>query len=675
MSDSNSTLAKNSTLEQLQQGRYRIIRRIGKGGMGRVYEAYDNRLRTKVAIKEALVSDPRWLRAFEKEALRLARLHHAALPNVLDHFTESQREYLVMSFIEGEDLGEMLKRHGQAFPVARVLRWGALLLDVLDYLHDKGVIHRDIKPENIKRSPNGQLFLLDLGLAKGGLTQRLSNQKSLPAHTPNYAPPEEIAGEPTDVRCDIYSLGATLYTLLTNQKPKDAKVRKKVVSYGSPDPLLPANQLNPKVSPHIAQSLQKAMALDPDERPQSVQTMRAMLQEAVTVKLALRNPDPSRHKSIATKTFQGAIVIVVLLFGVLIGAYIIRPIATSPSAIATGETATATSTESPTATDSTTATATAIATLPLPPSLALISDENVSELREIARLDSKGQIRQVAYSPDGKLLAVGTSNGIYLYNAETLEMMPLLDSQAGINTIAFSPDSSLLAVDNPDFRVQLWRLSDGQLLKSLSRHPDRVASLSFSPDGSLLASGSYDEKVRLWRLSDGQLLNILSGHTDDVESVIFSPDGSLLASSSKDKSVWLWHVSDGQQFKSLSKHTDKVWRVSVSKDGSLLASGSSDDTVQLWRLSDGQPFKSLQGHTSSVKSVNFSPDGLVIASASADNTVRLWRVSDGQLLKTLQGHTLDVNSVSFSPDGRLLASGSYDGTIRLWGVIEQGLQD
>lgn len=297
MSASNSTLAKNSTL---QQGRYRIIRRIGKGGMGWVYEAYDNHLRTKVALKEALVSAPRWLGAFEEEAQGLARLEHAALPNVLDHFTESQRQYLVMLFIEGEDLGEMLKRHGQPFPVARVLRWGAQLLDVLDYLHDKGVIHRDIKPENIKCPSNGQLFLLDLGLAKGELIQGLSSQKSLPGHTPNYAPPEQIAGEPTDVQSDIYSLGATLYTLLTNQKPKDAKVRKKVVSYGTPDPLLPANQLNPKVSPHIAQALQQAMALDPAERPQSVQKMRAMLQEAVTVKLAPRNPDPSRHKPIAT---------------------------------------------------------------------------------------------------------------------------------------------------------------------------------------------------------------------------------------------------------------------------------------------------------------------------------------------------------------------------------------
>ena len=121
-------LAPNSTL---QQGRYRIPRRghLSSDGMGAVYEAFDNRLQTKVAIKEALESDPALLRAFEKEALRLARLHHAALPNVLDHFTEYQRQYLVMRFIEGEDLGEMLNRRAPPFPVAQVLEWGHQLLD------------------------------------------------------------------------------------------------------------------------------------------------------------------------------------------------------------------------------------------------------------------------------------------------------------------------------------------------------------------------------------------------------------------------------------------------------------------------------------------------------------------------------------------------------------------
>ena len=155
---------------RLQHGRYRILGRIGLGGMGAVYEAHDYRLNNKVAIKQALVKDAALRRAFEKEAQRLARLRDPRLPNVLDHFVEDEGQYLVMEFIDGQDLGEMLEKRGQPFRVEQVLKWADDLLNALTYLHKRDVIHRDIKPANVKLTSEGQLVLLDFGLAKGGLT-------------------------------------------------------------------------------------------------------------------------------------------------------------------------------------------------------------------------------------------------------------------------------------------------------------------------------------------------------------------------------------------------------------------------------------------------------------------------------------------------------------------------
>jgi len=284
-------LTKNTTL---QHGRYRIIRSIGQGGMGAVYEAYDNNLSNRVALKEALVNnDPTLLRAFEREAQRLDRLRHVALPTVKDHFTEGGGQYLVMddrACIEGQDLREMLKQRKQPFPVQQVLAWADTLLDALTYLHTRKppLIHRDIKPANLKLTPDGQIILLDFGLAKGGLTRQTLVGGSLYGYTPGYAPPEQMEGEPTDQRSDLYALGATLYALLTGEAPDDPISRRKYIERGLPDLLLPANQVNAQVPPHVAQVLQQATALEPAQRPNSASQMRAMLKAPRTQPVAPR---------------------------------------------------------------------------------------------------------------------------------------------------------------------------------------------------------------------------------------------------------------------------------------------------------------------------------------------------------------------------------------------------
>lgn len=269
------------TPETILQDRYRIVRQLGQGGMGAVYEAIDQRLDTTVALKETLFADERLRKQFEREARLLARLHHPALPRVSDHFSESDGQFLVMQFIPGDDLSEMMNRKRGPFPADQVLTWADQLLDALDYLHtqDPQIVHRDIKPQNLKLTARGQIILLDFGLAKGqaGEISRVTTSASIFGYTPNYAPLEQIQGLGTDSRSDLYSLGATLYHLMTGVKPPDALTRAAALVNGQPDPLVKASEANPAIAPEVDHVLAKAMAQSREQRYASASEMQKAL--------------------------------------------------------------------------------------------------------------------------------------------------------------------------------------------------------------------------------------------------------------------------------------------------------------------------------------------------------------------------------------------------------------
>src|SRR5690242_9089109 len=258
------------TPDTILQGRYRIVRQLGQGGMGAVYEALDQRLDTTVALKETLFTDERLRKQFEREARLLARLHHPALPRVSDHFSEGDGQFLVMQFIPGEDLSEMMSQRRGPFPTDQVLTWADQLLDALDYLHtqEPQIVHRDIKPQNLKLTSRGQIILLDFGLAKGqaGEISRVTTAASIFGYTPNYAPLEQIQGLGTDSRSDLYALAATVYHLLTGVKPPDALTRAAALVNSQPDPLTPATDLNHSVAPEVSAILQQAMAQNREQR-------------------------------------------------------------------------------------------------------------------------------------------------------------------------------------------------------------------------------------------------------------------------------------------------------------------------------------------------------------------------------------------------------------------------
>ena len=286
----------------------------------------------------------------------------------------------------------------------------------------------------------------------------------------------------------------------------------------------------------------------------------------------------------------------------------------------------------------------------------------------IARL-GKGRIQEVAFSPDGSLLAVASRIGIWLYDAATSrELALLLGHTSEVNSVSFSPDGSTLASGSWDNTVKLWDVATRRNIATLEGHRNNVYSVSFSPDGSTLASGSHRE-VKLWDVATRRNIATLEGHTSAVISVSFSPDGNTLASGSSDNTVKLWDVATRRNIATLEGHSGSVQSVSFSPDGSTLASGAWDDnTVKLWDVATRQNIATLTGHTSAVPSVSFSPDGSTLASGSSDNTVKLWDVATRRNIATLEGHRGWVESVSFSPDGSTLASGSRDNTVKLWDV-------
>ncbi|MEA3346453.1 MAG: serine/threonine-protein kinase [Chloroflexota bacterium] len=274
------------------RSRYKVINLVGQGGMGAVYLAQDLRLEgRRCALKEVVLqpafddSTQAQARAqFHREASVLARLDHPNLPKVSDYFSEEGRDYLVMDYVPGEDLRKLMRQaqeEGRFLDERQVLTWAEQICDALEYLHsqDPPVLHRDIKPANVKLTPEGRIKLVDFGLVKilepdASRTVTILQGRG----TVQYTPLEQYGGDMghTDVRSDIYSLGATLYHLLTNQPPLGAKQR-----FLHPGSLPLLSELNPSLSPATEQAILSAMAMHPDQRSANVAEFRELLHHPV----------------------------------------------------------------------------------------------------------------------------------------------------------------------------------------------------------------------------------------------------------------------------------------------------------------------------------------------------------------------------------------------------------
>ena len=271
----------------LLRERYLVRERIGQGGAGSIYLADDTLLQgRRCALKEVeldrnlpekILNEAR--EQFSREASILARLDHPNLPKVSDFFTIENRDYLVMDFVPGKDLRTLMveARQGSHFlPESEVLFWASQICDALTYLHsqDPPLVHRDIKPGNLKLTPEGLIKLVDFGLVKVMAPDEVTITVIQGQGTAIYTPLEQYGGNEshTDIRSDVFSFGATLYHLLTGQPPAEARDR-----FLQADRLVTPRKINPDISPRTEKAILWAMELHPDNRPESVESLRQYL--------------------------------------------------------------------------------------------------------------------------------------------------------------------------------------------------------------------------------------------------------------------------------------------------------------------------------------------------------------------------------------------------------------
>jgi WD40 repeat protein/serine/threonine protein kinase len=278
-------------------------------------------------------------------------------------------------------------------------------------------------------------------------------------------------------------------------------------------------------------------------------------------------------------------------------------------------------------------------------------NEKLADEKEAARQREAAQARELRRN---------------LYLAEMNLAGQAADSPSGIRRVG-----ELLAPwrGEPDLRGWEWYYLRGlghRDLLTLRGHGNVVRAVAWDRDGTRLASGSYDGTVKLWEAATGKEIRTLRGHGQEVNAVAWSPDGARLASASQDRTVKVWDVATGKATLTLRGHSQSVQSVAWSPDGKRLASASDDQTVRVWDAAAGNSTRTLRGHGTEVRGVTWSPDGTRLASASADRTVKLWDPATGVSTRTLRGHAGAVLSTAWSPDGARLASGSMDQTVRVW---------
>jgi WD40 repeat protein len=285
-------------------------------------------------------------------------------------------------------------------------------------------------------------------------------------------------------------------------------------------------------------------------------------------------------------------------------------------------------------------------------------------------------IRGVAFSGDSATLAaLGEDGNVRLWRVATGELLktiPLADQPKWVYCLAYSPDGKWLAVGEGFTKAKIYtgkvELLDaiaGLEVRALTVHHWGVNGVAFSRDGHWLVSGNHDKKVRVLEFPAGTEVRDFEGQSKPVYGVAISPDAQMIASGSWDATVALWDRASGKRLRLLTGHTGGIWSVDFSPDGRHLASASADGSVRIWNVSTGESSHTLSGHAGAVMSVAFSPDGKVLASGGTDDTVRLWDAATGQSLETLGAHA-GVWQVAFSSDDRYLAAGYANGTVNLW---------
>ncbi|HRQ36832.1 MAG TPA: protein kinase [Chloroflexota bacterium] len=718
-------------------GRYEIKEQLGRGGFASVFRAYDPRFKRDVAVKvlprELLLDDPQFRARFEREAETIAALEHPAIVPVYDFGEENGQPYLVMRLMAGGSLAERIAQG--PLPTAEAAHILRRIGSALDRAHEKGIIHRDLKPGNILFDQYGEAYLADFGIVRltqaGGTLTATGGMVGTPA----YMSPEQIRGSQLDGRTDIYALGIIVFEMLTGKKPYDADTPAMMLVKQITEPMPRVLEVNPDLPPGCEYVITRATAKEADGRfakaGEMADTLASALQgemfdlpptQATATKAAVTQmaaplptaeptavappaatpPPPAPATSRRRPLWIGGAVAAVLLLLCACGLLALnRGRNTALSLLQTDKATPAPDAE----TDAGTAVDTNTALSPISP----ITPDNITQVTALQRL-GRGVVDAADLSPDGNRLALGSSVGVWIYDAHSLEPIQLLAGHTSqVSAVAWSPDGRQVASGSWDGTIRVWDVDTGEQVRIIQSN-DQFIALDWSPDGSLLAAATWGSPILLYDPVSTQKLGELGGNGSSITRLAWSPDGALLAAAedSDPTVIHLWDVAArAETAPPLTGHTDSITNLTWSSDSTRLISSSFDSTARVWSA-DGTEQLLLSGHEYGAYDAAWSPDESRILTTGGDNTLRLWDaaaggqvralpsplspairliwlattnqiitfLADGTILQVdaatdsvvqeIHDHTASVSSVAWSPDGQLLASGGDDGLVRLW---------
>jgi WD40 repeat protein len=584
-------------------------------GFGIVYEAFEG-FTAKIlkVLQEKWNNDPKAVELFKREydvLLELSRQNVTGVPRADTYFQYSTREgkilhCLVMEKVEGINLEQWLKQYDK-LSQKRAFKWLREITLILDKIHQQNWLHRDIKPPNIMLRNSGELVLIDFGTAREE-TQTYHQKvkgQQVTGITSAGYTPNEQQHGQAVIQSDFHALGRTFVHLLTGKHPLEI--------YDAVNDVLAWREETENIHPLLLDFIDELMGRLPKNRPANTRVILQRLDE-IERQLKLPTITPNRPS----------------------------PPAANPQPVVTQK---------------------------QPPVIPKINPSPPVSPVDKTLTGHSGQVYSLAYSPDGRYLASGSSDKtIKIWETATgTELRTLTGHSMTVWSVAYSPDGRYLASGSLDKTIKIWEVATGKV-RTLTGHYMTFWSVAYSPDGRYLASGSSDKTIKIWETATGKELRTLAGHSKGVWSVVYSPDGRYLASGSSDKTIKIWEVATGQELRTLTGHSEGVLSVAYSPDGRYLASGIGDGAIKIWEVATVRELRTPTRHSEVVRSVAYSPDGRYLASGSQDKTIKIWEVATGNELRTLTGHSETVFSVAYSPDGRYLASGSADKTIKIWRV-------
>lgn len=604
---------------------YEILKEVGRGGMGVVYQARHVRLGRIVALKMILggaLARAEDLKRFENEAAAAAHLQHSGIVALYEVGAHDNQPYFSMEFISGSSLAQRLLVG--PVPSRRAAKYMEAVAHAVHYAHTRGIIHRDLKPANVLLDDNDQPKITDFGLAK--LTASDSGQTRTGAvlGTPSYMSPEQANGR-KDIgpATDIYSLGAILYELLTGKPPFRGETPLATLTLVSEQEPIAPRLLNPEADRDLETICLKCLEKEPVRRYASAELL------AQDVRRYLHGePISARRMSWvgrSVKWCRRKPTLALLLFLV-----VAAPLSFMVFFY-----------------------------------LSALEEKELHDIAQRNRLESSRRLEALRY---------------FLYDAEIRRAFQA-HGDADFDRVKTLLDHHVPKDDQSDLRHWEWYFlkerSKGRF--SLEGHLGRANAVAYRPDGKFLASAGGEPtrpgEIKIWDSATGSHGLSLQGHTDSISSLAYSHDGALLASGSYDKTIRVWDLVNRKELVTFREHDQDVLGVAFSPQDTLLASASADGTVRLWDYGAGikgekDAVKVLKGHTKEVSAVTFSPTGNTLASAGFDGMVRLWDAKTGAARGTLKGHEGEVRALAFSPSGKILASGggkgSQRGEVRFW---------